>query len=209
MDVDHDEIVLSTSGTNCICQFCARRYKRQQSLKRHVEAHENNEYSCSHCPKRFQTVYNMIIHIKRQHSKGKSEFICQHCGKRFNSKVATSNHIKFKHNNGGKLCNICSKDFKDNYALQRHLSSHDNKTDKCTKCGREFKDLESHLKKCGKRKMSRQYVCDICNKKYLCKRYLHVHIKNKHQGCDLFSCDCGNTYSYKCSLKRHQKMYTH
>jgi len=81
-----------------------------------------------------------------------------------------------------KRCNICSKDFKDNYALQRHLSSHDNKTDKCTKCGQEFKDLESHVKKCGKRKMSRQYVCDICNKKYLCKRYLHVHIKNKHQG---------------------------
>ena len=44
MDVDHEEIVASTSGTNFIC---AKRYKHQNSLKRHVEANENNEYSLS------------------------------------------------------------------------------------------------------------------------------------------------------------------
>jgi hypothetical protein len=47
MDVDHEEIVASTSGTHFICQFCAKRYKHQISLKRHVEAHENNEYKLS------------------------------------------------------------------------------------------------------------------------------------------------------------------
>jgi hypothetical protein len=35
-----------------------------------------------------------------------------------------NSHIHFKHKKTGKLCDTCKKDFKDTYALNRHMKKH-------------------------------------------------------------------------------------
>lgn len=210
MDEDNEIEAANTSSCfNYICQFCAKTIRHKSSLLRHILMHENKEYACDQCQKTFKSKIYLSQHVKQKHQESPSEFICQHCGKTFNSKVAIANHVKFKHNDGGRTCNTCDKKFKDNYALQRHLKSHDNTTNPCPKCGKEFKDVKNHVKVCGTKKLPRQYCCDLCDKMFLCKRYLRGHLKNKHRGGNFHPCACGKTFSYKCSLKRHQKICTY
>lgn len=81
---------------------------------------------------------------------------------------------KVKHKGGGNECSICESNFKDNYGLKRHLSSHEEKAQHRSICN---KNLKEHSKHCTKEKSEQRYSCHYCDKKYALRRCLKVYKK--------------------------------
>ena len=103
-------------------------------------------------------------------------FVPTHCGKEYNSIDGLNSHICFKHKKTGKHCDTCKKDFKDTYALNRHMKKHSDEREVCTKCYGNFKDIKSYMVSC-KAKKSKKYKCDHCDKMFSVKRYVLIHTK--------------------------------
>lgn len=184
-----------------ICHICAKTYKFASSLVRHLSSHSGTRYRCKTCEKEFKTHDGLRNHERRQH-ESQDLHICPTCGKVFSSRPSLNNHIRSCHEEKRAPCQICSKKFKDNFALNRHMKTHDAKK-KCHKCSREFKDVDVHTKICQTRRVP-TLKCDICNKMFLTRTNLRRHLRNKHNP-KPYLCACGKLFSYRFSLSRHQK----
>jgi hypothetical protein len=97
----------------------------------------------------------------------------------YNSIDGLNSHIRFKHKQTGKLCDTCKKDFKDTYALNRHMTKYSDEREVCTQCHGKFKDIKSHMVSC-KAKKTKKYQCDHCDKMIYEKRYALIHKKRTY-----------------------------
>ena len=204
LDISHEEEVESTDSH--VCDVCGAVYKHRASLKRHLHSHARQDrvYKCDNCGKSFQYKYLLSTHQRRQH-QNTHPHICPQCGNVFSSLPSLTNHIRNVHQERKLSCDICGKKCKDNFALKRHVQSHEKSTTPCPKCSRECKDMDKHALRCSSIAKPKAYTCEICNKKFVAKAYLRQHLKNKHDPKDHF-CVCGKSFQYPFSLKRHQKI---
>ncbi|KAM7402805.1 hypothetical protein PAMP_018016 [Pampus punctatissimus] len=124
-----------------------------------------------------------------------------------NSEVVSHN----RSHNQKKLyrCPACSKTFKHNTALQRHITCHTGERPfDCTECGKKFRQkgsLHIHMRKHTGEK---PFSCLVCGKNFTQSGTLAAHMRI-HTGEKPFSCSvCKKRYNERGTLVRHMRVHT-
>jgi KRAB domain-containing zinc finger protein len=168
------------------------------------------ERRCKICDKKLKTKGSLINHLQNIHrAEPDCEFFeCDFCGLRYQQKRNLINHLKLKHE-GGKIdefeCDYDGKIFKSKARLYGHMKNCHRLVLKCEVCGKEFKNLESHMRYAHLVENTTQTACKICNKTFNNKMLLSNHLKfhNKQFECHI----CKKKFATAYHLKIHLKVY--
>lgn len=63
-------------------------------------------------------------------------------------------------------CHICSKQFVHDYALRRHLASHNAQVFSCNQCNKTFKHQSTLTAHRASHTLNLPFTCDTCNKSF-------------------------------------------
>ncbi|XP_042353899.1 zinc finger protein 436-like [Plectropomus leopardus] len=118
-------------------------------------------------------------------------------------------HKRFHNQKVFHKCPACSKTFKNNTYLQRHITCHTGERPfHCTECAKTFRQkgsLHIHMRK---HTGERPFSCLVCGKKFTQSGSLVAHIRI-HTGERPFSCSvCKKKYNERGSLVRHMRVHT-
>lgn len=82
-------------------------------------------YHCNHpgCKKSFAVRWALRSHKKNHEEK---QYNCNYCDKKFHQKVQMETHIKYVHFGIAYKCEICDKKFENPYTLKYHFKIHNN-----------------------------------------------------------------------------------
>jgi uncharacterized Zn-finger protein len=124
---------------NCDHLGCKGRFKDLKSLNLHKQIHQESNYECFFCGKRYQS-RDLIRNHMLQHSSSKTEnYRCETCEKSYKSKKTLIVHMK---NHGGYqsfICKLCTKSYATASALRVHnRSAHLKIRYTCKFCDRLF-----------------------------------------------------------------------
>ncbi|XP_046430218.1 uncharacterized protein LOC124184497 [Neodiprion fabricii] len=105
-------------------------------------------------------------------------------------------------------CGICSKEFRHQYTLMRHLPTHtDERNFKCEACGKAFRQLSTLSQHRAIHSDARPYVCEFCKKTFnrvsTLISHRKTHSEHKPHKCHL----CGKGFHQKGNLRNH--VFTH
>ncbi|XP_058800319.1 uncharacterized protein LOC131669461 [Phymastichus coffea] len=121
-------------------------------------------------------------------------------------------YVKYLKRDGKTLkiweCGICSKEFRHQYTLMRHLPTHtDERNFKCDVCGKAFRQLSTLSQHKAIHSDARPYVCDFCKKTFnrvsTLISHRKTHSEHKPHKCHL----CGKGFHQKGNLRNH--VFTH
>ncbi|XP_057321244.1 uncharacterized protein LOC130665024 [Microplitis mediator] len=105
-------------------------------------------------------------------------------------------------------CGICTKEFRHQYTLMRHLPTHtDERNFKCEACGKAFRQLSTLSQHKAIHSDARPYVCEFCKKTFnrvsTLISHRKTHSENKPHKCNV----CGKGFHQKGNLRNH--IFTH
>ncbi|XP_062538414.1 transcription factor grauzone-like [Armigeres subalbatus] len=209
------------------CQKCTRKFSTKKGLARHEKIHdesdnegtgtkrrsravdnekmiaENINLECDSCQKKFESFGSLQKHSSKEHSKLAYVFCCD---LRFNKKPRLIDHVLFHLDPTSFQCKICHKNLPHTESLRRHMDSNhapaELKTLKCSMCPKMF----THLKflKTHERYHNRRWLCEICNKKFICEANLKYHHKTIHTKELNYVCHvCARTFNIYSSYRSH------
>ena len=72
------------------CDYCAKTYKNEKSLREHVRAehlNEGNIHQCEICNRNFLRKFYLKKHIEKNHGNKQAKYICNHCEKTFSENM--------------------------------------------------------------------------------------------------------------------------
>ena len=208
------KLICKLSPTSTKCDLCDKRMKGPYTLRYHrANIHGIGNYTCEHCSKAFYDVGSLRQHVKSKHEKS-SGISCEVCGKEFSTSNHVKNHKNAVHgmvriiNDSEEPCQICGDtSFQTSVELYKHiLTEHQTaveiKCDKCDKTFHRLKQFEDHLTA----HVTQRYACLQCDKSYVEKYVLQVHIMEKHEGKQIFQCKYCRRKKYKCQehLDKHK-----
>ncbi|XP_067015682.1 uncharacterized protein [Anabrus simplex] len=106
-------------------------------------------------------------------------------------------------------CGICSKEFRHQYTLMRHLPTHtDERNYKCETCGKGFRQMSTLSQHRAIHSDARPYVCELCKKTFNRVSTLISHRKthsdDKPHKCEI----CGKGFHQKGNLRNHKFTHT-
>lgn len=107
-------------------------------------------------------------------------------------------------------CDHCKKIFDKKSRLQRHVYIHSNvKPHKCKHCKKQFRHpLKRQVHIVKKHVLSAQiemFICDLCNKPFLLKENLSLHLSNHTKGVGFYKCAfCDKKFSNHYYLTEHE-----
>lgn len=207
------DIKKPSSAYECdLCDFTSGKKSQIIShIRKHVAIKRHKCKSCSEC---FATRMLLHNHSMKLHGRGvigsaeysKISEECSVCHRRF-SKERLKFHMKL-HDNPSLTCKKCSKMFRSQTSLDKHVENNHlcEKKFTCAICGKSFKKLTILKQHEEIHNPFKIYVqCEICKTMMLMKSMkLHMLIKhgNKYQE-RKFSCECGKAFVYKKQLDKH------
>ena len=182
------------------CDKCNKSFTTSMNLKQHIlTIHEGRkDFNCHQCNKFFTASKNLKQHIHTVH-EGRKDFNCSKCKKSFTTAKVLKNHNHTVHE-GHKdyKCERCNKLFTTVYNLKLHIHTvHEGRKDfYCVKCNKSFaaaKSLKKHNHtihnvigdyECEKsftsHEITTQLKCETCDKIFMDKADLMLHIQSKH-----------------------------
>ena len=145
------------------CDQCEKNYKVKGELKKHIDSiHRGIRFPCSTCSEVLSSSQSLKRHVRTVHET---------VFKNYRQEIRHFFSLKtFSINNKFLLrCDICSKAFKDNEYLLRHMKIHEENTKSfvCQECGKFFKykvTLRSHIRTMHD-KIFKQ-TCEECGKSF-------------------------------------------
>ena len=84
------------AGSKFKCDTCQRICLRQAYLEQHRLTHQEAQYPCRKCSKKFVSKTNLKVHMAKMHS-AQGSFPCTVCQKIFKSKLSLTHHQKYRH----------------------------------------------------------------------------------------------------------------
>lgn len=162
------------------CPGCGISCLNEINLNIHRNGHcRSYSNPCTFCLKPFKTWQERLDH-ETGHS-GTEPYECPECPQKFTERLTRNRHLK-KHQKRIS-CQVCDKEFTQNYKLVRHELSHSkDKPFKCKVCDRTFAQacqLKSHLRVHTGEK---PFQCQFCNRGFNHNVSLKNHIRCHHQG---------------------------
>lgn len=200
------------------CLNCGKINKNREDLEQHIQVHADaNEWylKCERCPKICLSQYQLQLHKKSHNIKQFGRMTCPHCDRVFQIADKFKKHVES--HESGKFdksfpCVHCTKTFKKQYDLGRHLKSHLGiKSHTCDSCGAQFVD-GTRLKQHKWIHLNyRAFKCtvDNCQESFRHKSHLKSHLASFHtNSADLkdktFDCHlCNRKFAYQYKLKNH------
>jgi len=194
------------------CELCPYTAKKKYQLQRHfVYSHEKGSRAnvCPICDKKYYNSDGLKIHI-RGHT-GERPFLCTTCGKSFKRKSDLKEHFDFYHTKGGLyICPICGIQITSLSGIRLHKSSHSNSNKKCEVCSKDFLNewnLKQHMKLSHSGEAAYQFQCDKCSKCFnrsnSLKRHSFIHSVSKDFSCSV----CPKSFKSPHALKNHMKVH--
>ncbi|KAM6951288.1 uncharacterized protein FYW47_014817 [Aplochiton taeniatus] len=185
---EHVQIHSKASNICAVCgMICGNQLDLRAHLGRCIQAvkgiqSELHRFSCEVCGKSYRVRGQLVVHM-RSHT-GERPFLCTVCGKRFPGRRYLREHL-IRHTNEKRYqCHVCNKRFHVKNELNTHMKHHSEDRYRCEICSRVYKlskQLTSHMKEHTE---GIKYSCAFCDKAYLRKYDLKVHLKKKHIGED-------------------------
>lgn len=194
------------------CKVCQKRFYTEFKLKEHMRKHSNETpFKCNfeNCLKSFKSKMGLIEH-ETKHT-GVFKFSCNTCNKGFSCKSYLVVHQRVHSNDKKYKCEQCGQHFKSKQAQVDHMNRHLGITPfNCCHCGRGFitKAACIHHEKLHTEPPNRQYPCEICNKFFVSKSYLNVHLKIHKNIRDFICTVCEKAFLTSKDLKIHLTMHT-
>ena len=66
--IDNPELSPATKTKTYACKQCGKTFSQNGNLKTHMRLHNGQLFSCSICPKEFNTVQNLDFHVITKHT---------------------------------------------------------------------------------------------------------------------------------------------
>ncbi|XP_034243242.1 zinc finger protein 266-like [Thrips palmi] len=187
------------------CTLCKLNFENMPQLTFHLKKIHNIQpsFRCEVCAKVFDTYPKLSDHRSKVHIVKHS---CEYCKKKFREKSKLRRHIKLHEEDQLYQCNLCSKSFRTIGTLQSHQKTH-TKPFQCGDCTKKFRNrYQLNLHKNATHRGIKDFMCDRCGEKFICKTRLKQHVSNsmKHNlECDI----CGEMFCVKQKFQRHVKCH--
>lgn len=194
------------------CELCGKMIS-SINFKSHIQTvHlKQRKFVCDVCHRAYSFAKNLRDHLAIVHLNQKNHF-CTICNKNFMCKSSLKFHMKTLHGGKPKIkCEKCQRSFAHSCNYRVHLKGHETKPFSCTHltCKLMFKTkkaLDKHVKDCHNKPKPYgliEHNCEQCNKTYMSRNGLKLHISKVHLGM-LYHCDnCGKKFTQKENIKRH------
>ncbi|XP_065333177.1 myoneurin-like isoform X2 [Cloeon dipterum] len=120
--------------------------------------------------------------------------------------------VKYLKRNGKTVkiweCGICTKEFRHQYTLMRHLPTHtDERNFRCDVCGKAFRQMSTLSQHRAIHSDARPYICEVCKKTFNRVSTLISHRKTHSQDKPHMCNICGKGFHQKGNLRNH--IFTH
>ncbi|XP_055909409.1 zinc finger protein 652-B-like [Eupeodes corollae] len=178
------------------CELCQSGFYHEWQFVAHMETHRSeNRHPCEVCGKVNRTKFDKDLHM-RTHT-GDRPFGCEFCMKRFRLRHHLSNHLKLHLT---YRCDYCRKQFSNGVPMKKPYTCQDcsgtantlpilNDTEKDddeeAEESDEYEDIKDESLHQTQSPQHREAInpntCKVCNKTFVNKRGLGVHISTKHQ----------------------------
>ena len=192
------------------CGFCKQICTSKTALRMHLllyhDPNDSEETACTTCGKTFPSKRRAKQHEASFHALS---FPCTKCPKTFSSRTMLEQHLKT--HNAPTKCELCTDEFRADYAMKKHLYEAHDKTEfkpafECDVCGSFFyrKTLLNAHKRVHEK--DPKLVCNMCDKLFSSGSSLKIHIKNVHEKIKNNFCDqCDYKTGRSSKLKVHIK----
>ena len=163
------------------------------------------KFPCHICGKVLLTNATSLKNHILKHSTTESNFSCIDCGKKFKTEFDLKTHITSFHENPLLYCEFCDYKTRFPRTFRRHQVCHsDERNYKCDQCDYIAKSpdvLNGHIKYVHLQ--VRNFICKFCNKAFKSSNHLKKHVMLHTGQCD-YSCHiCDKKYIQKSNLKLH------
>ena len=208
----HENMVHSNVEQEFACKKCEMVTKSSAHYLVHLKTHK--EYKCTHCSFEGKSKSKLMSHLEEEH-KSQKLYKCsfQHCLYSANSEFTIKTHESTVHTTERSFkCTLCSKLFKSQLDLKRHLPIHSHEY-MCNECDASFArrfSLDDHKRK---KHGAEPLLCPQCDEVFTSMTLRSKHIREVHQGrvtklkkipCKL----CPKIVKNMGELRRHMRVHT-
>ena len=168
------------------CPFSS---KHHSVMYRHIKKfHLTCDHSCDHCPMKFKTKRDLNFHCDRFHNDGSGKYVCPICSQSFILELSLKQHRHSAHQKKKVemvttpfKCRFCADILPNVIERQRH-------------------EMQLHKEQI--------FHCGICSYPCCNDQSLVHHLKKKHKGLTVISCEmCTREYAKTESFEFHQDEY--
>lgn len=161
------------------CDQCGNWTSSKAAMNKHLEIHGEKKYECQICG--YST---FTIEVIRRHALTHvtdKPYKCAHCDKSYIQRKQLQSHEKNKHNT--IMCSKCGDTFHTKTRLMQHMVEHQGAGQqlycpikKCPNASVPFKTDASLQKHLQVHIEEREYICEVCRKKFSSEVTLKIHL---------------------------------
>ncbi|XP_076039915.1 uncharacterized protein LOC143024725 [Oratosquilla oratoria] len=192
------------------CALCPEKFFTVKGLANHVKRHPKSmigKNECVHCRLKFSSPEKLHLHLQETHQHFICNFLCDACSQECLTADAFDMHNYFQHNSGQNncfLCKICDKVFYS-YNLFLYHNAHQKH---CNVCNITFCMSTQQFASHKRRHVLHLYQCTQCDKSYVTKAALTMHLETHCRSIDSLSCEeCGKSFGTNEHLQNHKDIH--